>query len=115
MHLDGIPIRSCVTPAKAAADKEITTIEGVAGDDGGLHPVQGAWISQQVPQCGYCQSGQIMAAVALLNRNLSPTDSDIDNALNGIICRCGMYGRIRNGIKMAARALRAEAGAPDNG
>ena len=103
------------TPVQAATDKDITTIEGIARGNGELHPVQEAWISQQVPQCGYCQSGQIMAAVALLNRNPSPTDGDIDNALNGIICRCGMYGRIRTGIRMAARALRSEAGNADDG
>lgn len=109
VHLNGNPIRSCVTPVKTAAGQEITTIEGIAGRDGELHPVQRAWISEQVPQCGYCQSGQIMSAVALLNNNGSPTDSDIDAAMSGNICRCGTYGRIRKGIKTAAVVLQAEA------
>ena len=76
VHLNGLPIRSCVMPVKAATGKEITTVEGITGSEGGLHPVQKAWISEQVPQCGYCQSGQIMAAVALLSKNNSPTDSE---------------------------------------
>ncbi len=115
MHLNGEPIRSCVTPVKAAAGQEITTIEGITGSDGKLHPVQTAWISEQVPQCGYCQSGQIMAAVALLNKNNTPSNRDIDDAMSGIICRCGTYGRIRKGIKVAALALQANAEGPDNG
>ncbi len=114
MHLNGVPIRSCVTPVKAAAGQEITTIEGVRGSEGKLHPVQEAWISWQVPQCGYCQSGQIMAAVALLNNNNSPTDSDIDAAMSGNICRCGTYGRIRDGIMTAARAMQANVADSDN-
>jgi isoquinoline 1-oxidoreductase subunit alpha len=109
VHLNGAPIRSCVTPVKAVAGQEITTIEGISGSDGNLHPVQEAWISQQVPQCGYCQSGQIMAAVALLNKNSAPTDSDIDDAMSGNVCRCGTYGRIRAGIKTAALAMQAQA------
>lgn len=109
LHLNGKPVRSCVTPAKVAVGQEITTIEGIVSDEGKLHPVQKAWVSGQVPQCGYCQSGQIMSAVALLNKNLSPTDGDIDAAMSGNICRCGMYGRIRKGIKTAARAMRADA------
>lgn len=114
MHLNGVPIRSCVTPVKAAAGQEITTIEGIAGPEGTLHPVQQAWISEQVPQCGYCQSGQIMSAVALLSKNNSPTDSDIDNAMSGVICRCGTYNRIRKGIKTAALAMQANGQVPDN-
>lgn len=102
VHLDGVAIRSCVIPISAVGNKKITTIEGIKSSDGELHPVQAAWISEQVPQCGYCQSGQIMSATALLSRNSSPTDSDIDQAMSGNICRCGAYGRIRKGIKKAA-------------
>ncbi len=115
VHLNGAPIRSCVTPIKAVAGQDITTIEGIAGSDGALHPVQRAWIKEQVPQCGYCQSGQIMAATALLSGNTSPTDSDIDDAMSGIMCRCGTYGRIRKGIKTAAQIMRTNAEGPDNG
>ena len=100
VHLDGKPVRSCVIPASFADGKAVTTIEGVAGDDG-LHPVQQAWIDEQVPQCGYCQSGQIMSAVALLQDNPNPDDAAIDSAMSGNICRCGMYSRIRRGIKRA--------------
>jgi len=107
VHLNGRPIRSCVTPAQAAVDQEITTIEGINRGRDGLHPVQQAWIDEQVPQCGYCQSGQIMSAVALLERNATPTDADIDRAMAGNICRCGTYPRIRKGIKRAARAIDA--------
>ncbi|MEL6256255.1 MAG: (2Fe-2S)-binding protein [Bacteroidota bacterium] len=102
MHLDGNPIRSCVTPLQAAAGKEITTIEGITPKGSELHAIQKAWIEEQVPQCGYCQSGQIMSAVALLKENPAPTDEDIDKAMSGNICRCGTYGRIRKGIKRAA-------------
>lgn len=105
VHLDGRPIRSCVTPASAAAGRQVTTIEGISGDGEGLHPVQQAWIDEQVPQCGYCQSGQIMAAAALLEHTPSPTDADIDSAMAGIVCRCGTYPRIRKGIKRAAAAI----------
>ncbi len=108
VHLDGTPVRSCVTPARAAVGRPITTIEGLGADDGGLHPVQQAWIDEQVPQCGYCQSGQIMAAAALLETNPAPTDADIDSAMAGNICRCGTYPRIRKGIKRAADAMSAE-------
>lgn len=104
VHANGNPIRSCVTPVQAVTGQEITTIEGIGGDEPGLHAVQQAWIDEQVPQCGYCQSGQIMAAVALLNNNPSPTDADIDAAMSGNICRCGTYSRIRAGIKRAASA-----------
>ncbi len=102
VHLDGQPIRSCSTPLSEAEGREITTIEGVAGEDGGMSKVQQAWISEQVPQCGYCQSGQIMAATALLRDNPSPSDADIDEAMSGNICRCGTYTRIRQAIKVAA-------------
>ena len=104
VHVDGTPVRSCSTPVAAADGAEITTIEGVAGEDGTRHAVQAAWIEHQVPQCGYCQSGQIMSAVALLRDNPEPTDEDIDAAMSGNICRCGAYGRIRAAIKTAARA-----------
>ena len=109
VHIDGAPIRSCVTPLQIADGKSVRTIEGVTPGDGALHPVQQAWIDEQVPQCGYCQSGQIMAAVALLESNPSPTDEDIDAAMSGNICRCGTYPRIRRGIKRAALAMGAGA------
>ena len=102
VHLDGKPVRSCSTPISAAEGKSITTIEGIAGEDGTLHRVQQAWIEAQVPQCGYCQSGQIMSAAALLQRNPNPTDAQIDAAMAGNVCRCGMYNRIRQAIKAAA-------------
>tara|TARA_R110000850_G_scaffold24449_8_gene71608 strand:- start:396 stop:875 length:480 start_codon:yes stop_codon:yes gene_type:complete len=102
VHLDGKPVRSCSTPVSAAEGKSITTIEGLAGEDGTLHRVQQAWIEAQVPQCGYCQSGQIMSATALLQKNPNPTDSQIDAAMAGNVCRCGMYNRIRQAIKAAA-------------
>jgi len=101
VHLDGRPIRSCVTPVAAAAGADVRTIEGLAqGED--LHPVQAAWIEHQVPQCGYCQSGQIMSAVALLESNPNPDDDAINAAMSGNVCRCGMYSRIRRAIKSAA-------------
>mgnify|MGYP006073780585 CR=1 FL=1 len=104
VHVDGVPIRSCVTPVSSVDGKNITTIEGIGGSATGteLHPVQQAWIDQQVPQCGYCQSGQIMSAVALLQNNPAPSDSDIDAAMSGNVCRCGMYGRIKTAIKSAS-------------
>jgi len=104
IHLDGAPVRSCSTPLAAAEGATLTTIEGVAAEDGTRHPVQDAWIEHQVPQCGYCQSGQIMSAVALLRDTPDPTDADIDAAMSGNICRCGAYGRIRQAIKTAASA-----------
>lgn len=105
VHVDGKPVRSCVTPASAAVGRRVTTIEGVNAGKAGLHPVQQAWIDEQVPQCGYCQSGQIMAAAALLDRIPSPTDADIDKAMSGVVCRCGTYPRIRKGIKRAAAVI----------
>ena len=105
VHLDGQPVRSCSTPVSMAEGREVTTIEGIAGPDGELSAVQQAWISEQVPQCGYCQSGQIMAATALLRNNPNPSDEDIDAAMSGNICRCGTYGRIRRAIKVAAGTL----------
>ena len=100
VHLDGQPIRSCVTPVAAAAGKKITTIEAIGETPAGKK-VQQAWLDLEVVQCGYCQSGQIMAASALLAKNPSPTDSDIDQAMSGNICRCGTYTRIRAAIKHA--------------
>lgn len=103
VHLDGQPIRSCVTPVSAAAGKEITTIEAIGNTAPGKK-VQDAWIALDVPQCGYCQSGQIMSATALLATNASPNDNDIDTAMSGNICRCGTYPRIRAAIKLAAQS-----------
>jgi Aerobic-type carbon monoxide dehydrogenase, small subunit CoxS/CutS homologs len=100
IHVDGEAKRSCVTPMKTAVGKEITTIEGLSDDVS--HPLQKAWIAEDVPQCGYCQSGQIMSAAILLKQNKRPTDTDIDQAMSGIICRCGTYNRIRSAIKLAA-------------
>jgi len=102
VHLDGEPVRSCVTPLSEAEGKSVTTIEGISEPDGTLHKVQEAWIKHQVPQCGYCQSGQIMSAVALLKATPNPTDEDIDRAMSGNVCRCGMYTRIKAAIKTAA-------------
>jgi isoquinoline 1-oxidoreductase alpha subunit len=104
VHLDGQPIRSCSTPVSAAEGKAITTIEGLAPN--GDHPLQQAWIEEDVPQCGYCQSGQIMSAAALLAQTPNPTDEDIDNAMTGNVCRCGTYNRIRRAIHRAAGAGR---------
>lgn len=107
VHMDGQPVRSCVTTAISAEGKNITTIEGIALDKNTLHAVQQAWIEEQTPQCGYCQSGQIMSAVALLNENPSPSDEEIDTAMSGNICRCGMYGRIKSAIKRASATLQS--------
>ena len=106
VHLDGVAVRSCVLPLKAVEGKSITTIEGLSKDKS--HAVQRAWMEIDVPQCGYCQSGQIMSAAALLGGNTSPSDADIDAALAGNICRCGTYVRIRNAIHKAAELLREE-------
>jgi len=100
VHVDGQPVRSCVTTLGAVAGKFITTIEGLSADL--AHPVQKAWVAEDVPQCGFCQSGQIMAAAALLKSKPRPTDADIDAAMSGILCRCGTYNRIRRAIKRAA-------------
>ena len=105
VHLDGQPVRSCSTPVSAAEGSEVTTIEGIAGPEGELSALQKAWISEQVPQCGYCQSGQLMSATALLRDNQTPTDDDIDAAMSGNICRCGTYTRIRRAIKVASGQL----------
>ena len=101
VHLDGQAIRSCSTPLESVHEKDITTIEGLAGDKP-LHPVQQAWVEVDVPQCGYCQAGQIMAAAALLEDTKEPTDSDIESRMTNL-CRCGMYQRIKKAIKLAAR------------
>ena len=107
VHLAGTPTRSCSVPVSAVGNKDITTIEGISSDNS--HPVQQAWIQEQVPQCGYCQSGQIMAATALLKKNASPTDKDIDAAMQGHICRCGTYPRIRKAIKTASALMSQKA------
>ena len=100
VHLDGAPVRSCSVPLSAVGTKKVTTIEGLSVDS--THAVQQAWVELQVPQCGYCQSGQIMSAVALLDSKPSPTDAEINSAMQGNICRCGTYQRIRAAIKVAA-------------
>ncbi|HET7340792.1 MAG TPA: (2Fe-2S)-binding protein [Methylomirabilota bacterium] len=100
VHLDGQPVRSCVTPVGTAAGQKVTTIEGL--DAKAEHPLQTAWVAEQVPQCGYCQTGQIMSAAALLARAPDPTDAQIDDAMSGNICRCGTYQRIRKAIHRAA-------------
>jgi isoquinoline 1-oxidoreductase subunit alpha len=107
VHLAGTPVRSCSIPVSAASNKDITTIEGISNDNS--HPVQQAWIAEQVPQCGYCQSGQIMAATALLKKIPVPTDKDIDTAMQGHICRCGTYPRIRKAIKTASQMMAQKA------
>jgi isoquinoline 1-oxidoreductase alpha subunit len=105
IHLDGQAIRSCITPLSAVAGRQITTIEGLQSKQ--AKAVQAAWIDLQVPQCGYCQSGQVMSATALLEKNSAPTDADIDSAMSGNICRCGTYNRIRAAIHAAANSLLA--------
>jgi isoquinoline 1-oxidoreductase alpha subunit len=102
VHMDGEAIRSCSTKIADIGNKKITTIEGVSAEE--LHPVQQAWMDENVPQCGYCQTGQIMSAIALIEKNPDPTDSEIESAMSGNICRCGTYERIRKAIKRAAKA-----------
>lgn len=102
VHINGVAMRSCITPLSAVEGQEITTIEGLSSSEDELHPLQQAWIDHQVPQCGYCQSGQLMSAAALLASNSSPSDSDIEAAMAGNICRCGTYGRIKKAIKTVA-------------
>lgn len=106
MHVDGKPVRSCSTPVSLVEGREVTTIEGIS-EDGMMSAIQNAWISEQVPQCGYCQSGQIMSATALLRDNPTPSDDDIDAAMKGNICRCGTYTRIRRAIKVASGQVEA--------
>ncbi len=103
VHVDGAPVRSCSTTAASVVGRAITTIEGLANEDGTLHPLQEAWIEHDVPQCGYCQAGQLMNAAALLNTNTTPSDADVDQAMAGNLCRCGTYNRIRQAIHTAAR------------
>jgi isoquinoline 1-oxidoreductase subunit alpha len=105
VHLDGQAIRSCVTPLSSVAGREVTTIEGLQSKQS--KAVQAAWIEHQVPQCGYCQSGQVMSATALLEKNSAPTDADIDGAMSGNICRCATYPRIRAAIHTAAQSIKA--------
>jgi isoquinoline 1-oxidoreductase alpha subunit len=107
VHINGVATRSCVTQISSVAGKKITTIEGISAD--GSHPVQQAWMEEDVPQCGYCQSGQIMSAVALLAKTPNPTDAQIDDAMTGNICRCGTYQRIRKAIHRAASMQGAKA------
>lgn len=103
IHLDGVAVRACQLPVSSAENQEITTIEGIS--ENGDHPVQKAWLEHDVPQCGYCQAGQIMTAVALLNENPLPSDQEIENAMNGNICRCGTYLRIKAAVKTASQSL----------
>lgn len=105
VHVDGDAVRACVTAVRAVAGKRITTIEGLSADSS--HPVQRAWIEHDVPQCGFCQSGQIMQAAALLAKSPNPSDADIDQVMNGVLCRCGTYQRIRSAIKRAAQITNA--------
>ena len=106
VHIEGSPVSSCLVPIKDVAGKSVLTIEGLASEDGSLHPLQQAWLDANVPQCGYCQSGQIMQALALLQRNPDPDDTDIDTAMSGNLCRCGTYDRIRSSIKAAAVVMK---------
>lgn len=101
VHLDGTPVRSCSTPVSSVGNREVTTVEGLSAD--GSHPVQKAWVAEAVPQCGFCQSGQVMSAAALLAEHATPTDAQIDEALSGNICRCGTYSRVRRAIHRAAK------------
>jgi isoquinoline 1-oxidoreductase subunit alpha len=107
VHVDGEAVRSCTTPVSSIEGRSVTTIEGLSDDSS--HPLQQAWLAEDVPQCGYCQSGQIMSAAALLARNPSPSDEDIDTAMSGNICRCGTYGRIRKAIHRAADMMKGGA------
>jgi len=109
VHINGEATRSCITPISSVAGKKVTTIEGLATDESHLHPVQQAWMEEDVPQCGYCQSGQIMSAVALLAKKPNPSDADIDDAMSGNICRCGTYQRIRKAIHRAASTMGGKA------
>lgn len=102
VHINGKPVNSCLVPITEAADTNVLTIEGLAADDGTLHPLQQAWIDESVPQCGYCQSGQIMRALALLEETPDPSDDDINRAMSANLCRCGTYDRIKKSIKSAA-------------
>lgn len=103
VHLNGMAVQSCIVPVGVVGQQKVTTIEGLAGEGGTLHPVQQAWIEEDVPQCGYCQAGQLMSAAALLAQNPQPTDADINAAMSRNLCRCGTYNRIRKAIHRAAR------------
>ena len=105
IHLDGRAVRSCILPISAVGDQKVTTIEGLS--ENGDHPVQTAWLEHDVPQCGYCQAGQIMSAAALLKENPTPTDEQIENTMSGNICRCGTYTRIKAAIKTASKTINA--------
>ena len=105
VHVDGEPVSSCLVPVSEVENKDVLTIESLADADGTLHPLQQAWLDENVPQCGYCQSGQIMQALALLRGNPNPNDADIDVAMSGHLCRCGTYDRIRKAIKRAALTI----------
>lgn len=107
VHLDGQPVRACTTPISQADGRSVTTVEGLAGDDD-LHPLQAAWIAENVPQCGFCQSGQLMSAADLLARNPDPSDADIDAALSSNLCRCGTYQRIRRAVRRAAQDMQEQ-------
>ena len=113
VHLNGQAIRSCITPVSSVAGKSVTTIEGLSADS--THAVQRAWVENDVPQCGYCQSGQIMAAAGLLAKNSKPTDADIDEVMKGNLCRCGTYQSIRKAIHRASEILTASNGAAHKG
>jgi aerobic-type carbon monoxide dehydrogenase small subunit (CoxS/CutS family) len=105
VHIDGVPVRSCTMAVDKAAGKQIRTIEGLSPD--GQHPLQRAWVERNVPQCGYCQSGQLMSAAALLEKNPAPSEADINRAMSGNLCRCGTYQRIREAIQLAAAQMSA--------
>jgi aerobic-type carbon monoxide dehydrogenase small subunit (CoxS/CutS family) len=109
VHVDGEPVSSCLVPVSEIENKEVLTVESLADADGTLHPLQQAWLDENVPQCGYCQSGQLMQALSLLKHNPNPNDADIDTAMSGHLCRCGTYERIRKAIKRAAQTMQ-EAG-----
>jgi isoquinoline 1-oxidoreductase alpha subunit len=106
VHIEGQPVASCVTPVSAAQNKDVLTIEGLASAAGELHPLQQAWIEESVPQCGYCQSGQIMQALALLNEQPDPSEVEIVRSMSGNLCRCGTYDRIKKAIRSAAQTMR---------
>lgn len=105
VHVDGEPVSSCLVPVSEIENKEVLTVESLAAADGTLHPLQQAWLDENVPQCGYCQSGQLMQALSLLKHNPNPNDADIDTAMSGHLCRCGTYERIRKAIKRAALTM----------
>ena len=106
VHIDGEAVRSCVTPVSSIEGKRVTTIEGLSARNAAAKAVQAAWVDKDVVQCGYCQSGQVMSAIALLSKNKSPTDAQIDEAMRGNVCRCGTYQRVREAIKAAAASLK---------